>query len=198
MRAMRAASGRRGLTATVIAVALVATASELASGAARAWFAEHSLTTSTLVGLLMIAATYLVVERALSEREHERWREAAGPLLDAIAVAGARTDAELRIAASGLGQGTSQCEWLGELLARYQAALSGTPELIVRWHAALSLVQHARAAHAARPVCLGADYETAWQRFRSVFGTIAELDPAARNTGKTWLLPAVRDRQEAR
>ncbi len=174
---------QRYAIAAVLAAAVTGITLEAAFPAVRAWLFDHPFSNAVLVGVLLISATYLVVERALEERERRRWSEAAGPLLQAIAVAGAGTDAELRAGAPG-----REGEWLGQLLERYQAALTGTPELIEHWHAALSLVQHARAAEAGPD----ADYEAAWRRFRDTFADVHDFAADAPGAGATWaVLPAV-------
>jgi hypothetical protein len=167
------------LTAAAAGILLEATSAEV-----RGWLFDHPFTNAVLVGILLISATYLVVERALAERERRRWSEAAGPLLQAIAAAGAGTDAEVRAGATG-----RECEWLGQLLERYQGPLTGTPELIEHWHAALSLVQHARAAQG-RP---DGAYEAAWSRFTTVFADVHDFAADVRAAGTTWaVVPAVR------
>jgi hypothetical protein len=182
----------------VAAIALIAAAGvlvEAASADVRAWLADRALTSGILVGALLIAATYLVVERVLAERERERWAEAAGPLLNAIAVAGAAADVEARSAMqSRLAPAlTPQTEWLDELLQRYQPALSGTPELVARWHAALSLVQHAKAVEASPPAADEA-YEAAWRRFCATFADVKEFTRSVPEPGTTWaVMPAVGD-----
>jgi len=175
---------QRYAIAAVLAAAAAGIALEATSNGVRGWLFDHPFTNAVLVGVLLISATYLVVERALAERERRRWSEAAGPLLEAIAAAGAGTDAELRAGAPG-----REREWLGQLLERYQGALTGTPELIEHWHAALSLVQHARALQG-RP---DAAYEAAWERFTTVFADVHDFAADAREAGATWaVMPAVR------
>jgi len=177
---------RYGIIAALALAAAAGVALETAFSGVRGWLFDHPFSNGILVGVLLISATYLVVERALEERERRRWSQAAGPLLQAIATAAVGTDAELRAAAAGQGAGDRQCEWLGQLLERYQAALSGTPELIEHWHAALSLVQHARAAE------LDPAYESAWTRFRSTFADVHDFSSDVPGAGATWaVMPAV-------
>lgn len=174
---------RYGIIAALALAAAAGVALETAFSGVRGWLFDHPFSNGILVGVLLISATYLVVERALEERERRRWSQAAGPLLQAIAAAGAGTDAELR---AGLREPAGQREWLGQLLERYQAALSGTPELIEHWHAALSLVQHARAAE------LDPTYEAAWTRFRSTFADVYDFSTDVPGAGATWaVMPAV-------
>lgn len=185
-------SARWGVAAVLAVAAGAGVGLDVGSAGARTWLAAHSLTTSVLVGVLMIAATYLVVERVLGERERQRWQEATEPLLRAIASAGAGTDLELRALTTGAGPDTtSQYEWLGELLARYQTALTGTPELIERWHVALSLLQHARAVQAGRPIVLDAAYEQAWGRFQEAFVDVWDAGAPVAAPATTWTMPAV-------
>ena len=177
------AARQRYAIAAVLTAAVAGIVLESVSPGVRGWLFDHPFTNAVLVGTLLISATYLVVERALEERERRRWSEAAGPLLQAIAAAGAGTDAELRAAAGPAGE----CEWLGQLLERYQAALTGTPELIEHWHAALSLVQHARAAQGP-----DAEYEAAWTRFRATFADVHDFAADVPGAGATWaVMPAV-------
>jgi hypothetical protein len=181
-----------------VTIALLAVAGvlvESASADVRGWLFGHPFASGILVGTLLIAATYLVVEQAVAERERRRWADATGPLLHAIAAAGAATDAELRAMAvlGARSDGTgSQQEWLGQLLERYQPALSATPELVEQWHDALSLLQHARASAAAAPPRPDEAYEAAWLRFRTTFAAYHDFDQSTAGPGTTWaLLPAV-------
>lgn len=182
----------------VVAIALIAAAGvlvETASADVRGWLAGRAFTSGILVGALLIAATYLVVERVLAERERARWAEAAGPLLNAIAVAGAAADAEARSAMESRAPPalTPQTDWLEQLLQRYQPALSGTPELVACWHAALSLVQHAKAVEA-RPTAADDAYDAAWRRFCATFADVKELAHMVPEPGTTWaVMPAVGD-----
>ena len=191
MRAVRARP-RHGIIAALVAAAGVGIVAEGALPGVRDWLWNHAFTTGILVGALMISATYLVVERALEDGERRRWAAAAGPLLQAIAAAGAGTDAEVRSPMPDTGGG-GQCEWLAAMLERYQAALTGTPELVEHWHAALSLAQHARTVHLRRPVTVDAEYEAAWERFKRTFGDVHDFAEQAPGPGATWAaLPAVR------
>jgi hypothetical protein len=180
---------QRSAIAAVLAAAGGGIVLEATSPGVRGWLFDHPFSNAVLVGVLLISATYLVVERALEERERRRWSEAAGPLLQAIAGAGAGTDAELRAKPGTPGR---ECEWLGELLERYQGALTGTPELIEHWHAALSLVQHARVAQAQRLTEPDAAYEAAWTRFRATFADVHDFAAETPGAGATWAaVPAV-------
>ena len=184
-------TARPRIVAALAFAAGLGIALDVAVPGVRTWLWNHTFTTGILVGLLLIAATYLVVEQALEERERRRWSEAARPLMQAIATAGAGTDAELR---AGLPE-APQCEWLAQLLERYQVALTGTPELIEHWHAALSLAQHARAARTTGTPGPGPAYDAAWARFCSTFGDVQDFSADAPDTGATWSLPAVRPGQ---
>ena len=186
-------------TAVVVLVLLAACGVllELTLSGFRDWLFNHPFTTGILVGIFLISATYLVVEQALEERERRRWAEATGPLLSALAAAGASTDEELRAAAVGIATGSEAAgEWLMQMLERYQALLTGTPDLIQRWHAALSLAQHARATQASKPIRLDSAYEAAWSRFRTTFADVHDFSATAASAGATWaMLPTVpRDR----
>jgi hypothetical protein len=180
---------RDALPMAIVVVALAGVAVDIAVDGVRHWLYTHAFTNAVLVGVLLIAATYLVVERTLEARDRERWSEAAGPLLDAIAVAGAATDRELR---TGGAAAAASCDWLAQLLERYQSQLTGTPELMAHWHAALSLAQHARAALAARPAPPDAAYGAAWSRFELTFADVHDFAGAApSSSGATWRLPVV-------
>ena len=160
----------------LVGAAAVGVALEISVPGIRRWLLSHSFTTGILVGSLLILATYLVVETALEARERRRWTEAARPLLRAIAAAGRGTDAQVRAAATagaGAGaHGSEQLEWLAQLVERYQAPLTGTPDLIEHWHAALSLAQHARAAERSVPVTIDDRYEGCWRRFEATFADV--------------------------
>jgi hypothetical protein len=178
---------RRPLVLAIVALAACGVALDVVLPGPREWLYYHPFTNSVLVGLLLIAATYLVVEGALEERERRRWSEAAGPLLTAIAIAAESMDRELR-ARSGAAAG--DCEALGGLLDRYQAVLTGTPDLIAHWHAALSLAQHARTAIAQHAA--DASYEGAWARFRTTYADVHDFGTAPARSSETWALPAVK------
>ena len=160
----------------LVSAATAGVAMEISIPGIRRWLLSHSFTTGILVGSLLILATYLVVETALETRERRRWTEAARPLLRAIEAAARGTDAQVRAAsAAGAGagaHGSEQLEWLGQLLERYQAPLTGTPDLIEHWHAALSLAQHARAAERSVPVTIDDRYEGCWRRFEATFADV--------------------------
>jgi hypothetical protein len=185
LRAREVPVGAVGLL--LLALAALGVALDVTSPGIRDWLYHHPFTNSVMVGVLLISATYLVVERALEGRERRRWSEAARPLLEAVAVTAAATDRDLR---SGAPSAAVNCEWLAGLLERYEPMLTGTPEMIARWHAALSFAHRARAAvnGKQRP---DQSYERAWARFRDAFADVHDFGQAPVPVGATWMLPAV-------
>ncbi len=189
-------SPRHWIALLVVAATTAGVAVEILAPDARAWLASHNFTTGVLGGALLIAATYLVIEHALEERERQRWRHAAAPLLEAIAVAGRRADFELR-AAERCPQTGIEREQLFALLERYQALLTGTPELIAHWHAALSLAQHARHVAARSAIHRDSRYWAAWSRFQDAFADVHDFGaPLETDESATWAGPVVASPRE--
>jgi hypothetical protein len=134
----------------------------------------------------------------MAERERDRWAQASASLLLGIARAGSATDARLREAelTGRRDLAREQADWLAQLLDDNQAALSGTPELMDRWHVAHSLAQHARAVLAREPLAVDPAYETAWSRFRATFASERDLVHAPGAEGATWsAMPAVTEEE---
>jgi hypothetical protein len=179
---------RNRAAGAIVVLAVTGVAIDVALPGPRDWLYYHAFTNAVLVGVLLIAATYLVVERALEERSRERWSAAAAPLLRAIASAGVEVDRRLR---SGTGDAAADCEWLAQLLERFQSQLTGTPELMAHWHAALSLSQHARAALNHPDGAQAAEYEAAWKRFCATFADAGDGVQGSPGAGATWRLPTV-------
>ena len=184
---MRLATQNRIIVA-IVSVAVAGVLLESGSDAVRTWLGSHPFASGIVVGALLIGGTYLVVERALAERERDRWAQAADSLLRAIARAGAATDARLREAdLTGIcDHALAQADWLAQMLDDNQAALSGTPELMSRWHVALSLAQHARAALARERPAADEAYQAAWSRFCATFGDVHDFTRDAGSDGRTW------------
>jgi hypothetical protein len=181
--------GPRRLAVIISAAAIAGVALESSLESVRSWTWNHAFANGVLVGVLLITATYLVVERVLEARERERWARAAGPLLRAIALAGEAADKEVRTAQHQPDPG-----WLGQLIESYQAVLTATPELVTHWHAALSLLQHARAVDGTPT----ADYELAWERFVATFADVHDFGAARPSAGATWAaIPSVPGRSGA-
>jgi hypothetical protein len=172
----------------LLALAALGVVLDVTSPGLRDWFYYHAFTNGVTVGVLLISATYLVVERALEGRERRRWSEAARPLLEAVAVTAAATDRDLR---TGAPSAAANCDWLTGLLERYEPMLTGTPEMIARWHAALSFAHRARVlvADGTPP---DAAYEGAWLRFREAFAEAHDFGLVPVPVGATWMLPVVK------
>jgi hypothetical protein len=186
----RPAHAERAPRLLVLGVAVAGVAVDVLLPATRDWLYHHAFTNGILVGVVLISATYLVVERALERREHQRWSEATQPLLATIAALAATTDHDVRTHAPSAAAGA---EWLAELLQRYEPILTGTPELIRHLHAALSFVQHARSTLARPGPDPGAPYEAAWSRLRAAFADVHDFRSPPTRAGETWIGRAVTD-----
>ena len=173
---MRLATQNRIIVA-IVSVALAGVLLEAGSDIVRTSLGTHPFASGIMVGALLLGATYLIVERALAERERVRWAQAADSLLRAIARAGAATDARLREAdlTGSCDRALAQADWLAQMLDDNQAALSGTPELMSRWHVALSLAQHAKAALARHRPAADEAYQAAWNRFCATYGDVHDF-----------------------
>jgi hypothetical protein len=184
---MRLATQNRIIVA-IVSVAVAGVALEAAAGGVRSWLDSHPFASGIAVGALLIGATYLIVERAMAERERDRWARASASLLRGIARAGAATDARVREAerTGERRRAREQADWLAQMLDDNQAALSGTPELMDRWHIAYSLAQHARSVLAGHPPAPDAGYEAAWGRFRTAFEDVHDFTLAPGSEGATW------------
>ena len=172
----------------IISVAVIGMVLESASAGVRSWLGSHPFASGIALGALLIGATYLIVERAMAERERDRWAQASASLLRGIARAGAATDARLREAllTGDCRRAREQADWLVQMLDDNQAALSGTPELMERWHVAYSLAQHARSALTGGPLSTDTSYEAAWLRFRAAFEDVHDFTLAPGSEGATW------------
>ena len=194
---MRLATQNR-IVAGIASLALAGLVIESGSAGVRAWLGARPLTSGIIVGALLIGATYLIVERALAERERDRWARASGSLLRGIARAGMATDETLREAelTGRRDRACLQADWLAQMLDDNQAALSGTAELMGRWHIAYSLAQHARAVLARDPLAADAAYEEAWSRFREAFEDVHDFTRVSGGDDATWSAMPVVTREE--
>jgi hypothetical protein len=175
------------LALLVVFLALAGVTLELVSGEVRSWLSHHPFTSSVLVGVLLIAATYLVVERVLAERERRRWGEATRPLIQEIGTNCAAIDRDVRAGKASV----ADCDRLVEWLDRFLPMLTGTPELIARWRAARSFAQHARGIVARGASAPDDGYGRAWARFEAAFADVYDFTAAPQQPSETWMWRAV-------
>jgi hypothetical protein len=174
------------LAGAVLLAAAIGVGLDLFSPAVRDWLYHRPFTGSVLVGTLLIGATYLIVERALADRERRRWDEITQPLLQEIAAVVAGHDTQIR-------RGTAtpaQCDRLLDWLVRYQPVLTATADLTRRWHDALSVAQHA-AIVCTRGGTPDDTYEAAWGQFQRTFADIHDFGATPQNISETFKGPAV-------